>query len=391
MIKLDDLLLEMVERGSSDLFLKAGSPPYIRVDGQIVALDYSDLSPDATLTFARSIVTEGQWEAFSQIPELDLAVGVCGVGRFRVNIFRQRGSIGIVMRHISNPEFSFDDLHLPSVIKQLADRQRGLTLVTGMTGAGKSTTLAAMINHINQSRRCHIVTVEDPIEFLHHDKTAIINQREVGFDTMNFRDALRHVLRQSPDVILIGEMRDLETIQTAVSAAETGHSVFSTLHTTDATQTVERIINYFPAYLHNQIRMELSLCLNGIICQRLLPRKDGHGRVPAIEVMINNPTIKKLLLEGKTLDLGEQIAQGEYYGMQNFNQSLLKLIAKNLIDYATALAYATSPEELRLSYEGVGTGTMGQDLHSGKAPGASSAPPANGSAAGITLGSGYNS
>jgi twitching motility protein PilT len=357
MIKFEDLLVEMVERKASDLFIKAGSTPNVRVDGNIVPLDFGDLGPQDTERFAQAIMTEMQWHSFAEMPEMDLAIGLSGIGRFRVNVFRQRGTIGIVLRHISNPEFSFEELNLPPVVQAMASKMRGMTAVTGMTGSGKSTTLAAMINYINENRKCHIVTIEDPIEFLHSDKKAIVNQREVGFDTMNFRDALKHVLRQSPDVILIGEMRDLETIQTAISASETGHLVLSTLHTTDAVQTIERIINYFPAYLHNQIRMELSLCLNGIVCQRLLPRKDSKGRVPAIEVMINTPTIKKLLHEGKTTEIGEHIVQGEYYGMQTFNQSLIRLINTGLISYQIAVAYATSPEELRLAYEGLTSGT----------------------------------
>lgn len=357
MINLEDLLIEMIERGSSDLFIKAGSPPHIRVDGLITPMDYGDLTPTQSEHFARQIMNEGQWESFSDVPEMDMAVGLSGVGRFRVNCLRQRGSIALVFRHINNPEFSFDELNIPAVVQEMADKQRGMTLVTGMTGAGKSTTLAAMINHINQTRRCHIVTIEDPIEFLHHDRQAIINQREVGFDTLNFSDALRHVLRQSPDVILIGEMRDLETIQTSVAAAETGHLVFSTLHTTDAVQTIDRVIYYFPAYLHNQIRMELSLCLNSIVCQRLLPNKSGKGRIPALEIMIVTPMIKKLLLEGRTLEIIKHIEDGEYYGMQTFNQSLIQSIQKGLIDFKTALDYATSPDELRLAYEGLGTGT----------------------------------
>ena len=357
MIKLEDLLQEMVERRASDLFIKAGSPPNIRVDGAILQLDYSDMSAAETSEIARIVMNDAQWSNFSDVPEMDLAIGVSGLGRFRVNCYRQRGSVGMVLRHISNPEFSFEQLHLPAIVRTLSERKRGMTLVTGMTGSGKSTTLAAMVNHINEVRKCHIITVEDPIEFLHQDKRAIINQREVGFDTMNFNDALRHVLRQSPDVILIGEMRDLETIKTAVSAAETGHMVFSTLHTTDAVQTIDRIINYFPAYLHNQIRMEMSLCLNGIICQRLLPRRDGKGRVPSIEIMVNTPTIKKLLFEGRTMEIVEHIAEGEYYGMQTFNQSLLHLIHESLISYEIALAYASSPEELRLAYEGMNSGS----------------------------------
>jgi twitching motility protein PilT len=357
MINLEDLLMEMVERGSSDLFLKVGSPPNMRLDGQIIPMDYSDLLPQDTETFARGVMNDPQWIAFSEVPEMDLAIGLSGVGRFRVNCFRQRGTIGLVLRHISNPEFSFTELKLPDVVKSLSDKLRGMTLVTGMTGSGKSTTLAAIINHINENRKCHIVTVEDPIEFLHQDKRAIINQREVGFDTINFCDALKHILRQSPDVILIGEMRDLETIQTSISAAETGHMVYSTLHTTDAVQTIERIINYFPAYLHNQIRMELSLCLNGVLCQRLLPCKTGVGRVPAVEVMVNTPMIKKLLLEGKTTEIGEHVQQGAYYGMQTFNQSLLELIKEDMITYEMALAYATSPEELKLAYQGFNSGS----------------------------------
>jgi twitching motility protein PilT len=357
MIKFEDLLIEMTERKASDLFIKAGSPPNVRVDGHIVPLDFGDLSPQESERFAQAMMTEQQWRMFAEMPEMDLAIGLSGIGRFRVNVFRQRGTIGIVLRHISCPEFSFDELNLPPVVQNLSEKMRGMTAVTGMTGSGKSTTLAAMINYINEHRKCHIVTIEDPIEFLHSDKKAIVNQREVGFDTLNFRDALKHVLRQSPDVILIGEMRDLETIQTAISAAETGHLVLSTLHTTDAVQTIERIINYFPAYLHNQIRMELSLCLNGIVCQRLLPRKDGKGRVPAIEVMINTPTIKKLLHEGKTTEIGEHIASGEYYGMQTFNQSLIKLINAKLIGYETAIDYAASAEELRLAFEGLTSGT----------------------------------
>jgi twitching motility protein PilT len=356
-VLLDDLLAEMAERGASDMFLKAGSPPSLRVDGQIVPMDYGDLMPPDCETFARGIMAESQWESFQAVPEMDLAIGLSGVGRFRVNCYRQRGSIGLVLRHISNPEFSFKELRLPDAVQGLADRLRGMTLVTGMTGSGKSTTLAAMINHTNENRKCHIVTIEDPIEFLHQDKLAIVNQREVGFDTQSFTDALKHVLRQSPDVILIGEMRDLETIQTAVSAAETGHLVFSTLHTTDAVQTVERVINYFPAYLHSQIRLELSLCLNGIICQRLLPRKGGRGRVPAVEVMINTPMIRKILLEGDTTEMVEHIIDGAFYGMQSFNQALLELINTGVIDYETGLDYATSREELRLNYEGLGSGT----------------------------------
>jgi twitching motility protein PilT len=357
MIKLEDLLMEMVERGASDLFLKAGGAPYTRVDGQIQPLDYEEMSPNETEQVANQIMSEPQWRRFQDVPEMDLALGMSGIGRFRVNCFRQRGTVGIVFRHISNPDFSFGALNLPPAVERLANMKRGLILVTGMTGAGKSTTLAAIINHINQSRKAHIVTVEDPIEFLHQDMMSIISQREVGFDTKSFRDALKHVLRQSPDVILIGEMRDLETMQTAISAAETGHLVLSTLHTTDAVQTVERIINYFPAYLHPQVRLDLSLCMNGVISQRLLPHKSGTGRVPAAEILISTPVIKKLLHEGRTLEMVEHMREGEHVGMQTFNQSLMMLIKANLVAYGDALMYASSPDELRLVHEGLGSGS----------------------------------
>lgn len=355
-VRLDDLLVEMVEKGASDLFLKAGVAPHIRVDGKIQSLDYGDLTFDETQDIAYKMMTEEQIERFEKVPEMDLALGIHGVGRFRVNLFRQRGSVAMVFRHIKNPTFRFEDLHLPMAVKLLAEKQRGLVLVTGTTGSGKSTTLAAMINHINAHRKCHIVTVEDPIEFLHQDREAIISQREVGFDTKTFADALRHVLRQAPDVILIGEMRDLETVQTAIAAAETGHLVLSTLHTIDAVQTVERIINFFPAYLHSQIRMEMSLGLQGVISQRLLPRKRGNGRVPACEILIATPMIKKLLNEGKTMELLPAIEEGLHWGMQTFNQSLHNLIQQDLVAFETALMYATSPEELKLMVEGITSG-----------------------------------
>lgn len=357
MIKLEDMLSEMVARGASDLFLKAGGAPNMRIDGSITPMDFGDLMPQDCDDIASQIMTENQWQRFQETPEMDLALGLSGLGRFRVNCFRQRGSVGIVFRHISNPDFSFEALGLPGAVKDIAEKKRGLSLVTGMTGAGKSTTLAAIINHINQTRHCHVITIEDPIEFLHQDNLSIVCQREVGFDTKNFRDALKHVLRQSPDVILIGEMRDLETVQTAISAAETGHLVFSTLHTTDAIQTIERIINYFPAYLHQQVRLDLSLCLLGVVSQRLLPMKGGSGRVPAAEIMINTSSIKKLIHEGKTLEIPEFMSDGAHVGMQTFNQSLLALIRENRVTYEMALMYATSPDELRLAYEGVGTGS----------------------------------
>ncbi len=362
--KVDDLLQDMVEHNASDLFLKAGQRPCMRVDGDIVMTDYSEMTMDETHSIALQLMTEEQAEFFGQTSEMDLAVGVRGVGRFRVNVFRQRGSTGLVFRYVSNPSFSFDELNLPLAVRDLAERRRGMALVTGTTGSGKSTTLAAIIHHINHMRKCHIVTVEDPIEFLHQDELAIINQREVGFDTKSFNEALRHVLRQSPDVILIGEMRDLETISTSIAAAETGHLVLSTLHTIDAVQTVERIINYFPAYLHPQIRLELSLSLNGVISQRLLPLASGKGRIPAVEVMMVTSTIRKLLHEGKTLELPQHIEAGHNTGMQTFNQSLLQLYRTKRIKMEDALLYATSPDEFRLMADGIASGVKQREFGS---------------------------
>ena len=355
-IRLDDLLHDMVERNSSDLFIKAAAPPHVRVDGLLQPLDYGEFNVDEVQELAYGMMTEDQIQRFERVPELDLAIGVSGLGRFRINVFRQRGTVALVFRHITNPNFSFEDLNLPESVRMLSERHRGLILVTGTTGSGKSTTLAAMINHINQTRRCHIVTVEDPIEFLHQDNMALISQREVGFDTKSFQDALKHVLRQAPDVILIGEMRDVETVQTAIAAAQTGHLVLSTLHTIDATQTVERIINFFPAYLQQQIRMEMALGLQGVICQRLLPMASGQGRAPAVEIMVNTPYIRKLLHEGKTLELLPQIEEGRHWGMQTFNQSLYDLVRARKITLEDALSYATSPEELKLMIEGIRSG-----------------------------------
>ena len=364
MVELETLLGEMVERNASDLFLKAGSRPSMRIDGKIELTDYEEVTVEDSISLSQNLMTEKQWEQFEERPEMDLAIGVRGIGRFRVNVFRQRGSVGMVFRHVSSTSMSFEELHLPPAVQVLSDRHRGLILVTGTTGSGKSTTLAAMINHINEERRCHIVTIEDPIEFLHGDKTSIISQREIGFDTMDFSDALKRGLRQGADVILIGEMRDPEPIQTAIAAAETGHLVLSTLHTIDAVQTVERIINYFPAYLHPQIRMELGLCLQGVISMRLLPMASGKGRVPALEIMIGTPLIRKLLHEGKTLELPQYIEQGGHVGMQTFNQSLLKLYDAKIITMQDALAYATSPDEFKLMAEGIASGVRAKEFDS---------------------------
>lgn len=356
-VSIRNLLQEMCEKGASDLFLKAGVSPSMRVDGMIdIMVDYAPLTTDQTQEIAFGMMNEKQMKEFQETNELDLALGIPGTGRFRVNIYRQRGSVGLVARHIPNPTFDFEDLHLPPVVKALAGLRRGLILVTGTTGSGKSTTLAAMINYINAHRKCHIVTIEDPIEFLHQDAMALVSQREVGFDTSSFAEALRHVLRQSPDVILIGEMRDQDTIHTAISAAETGHLVLSTLHTTDTVQTVERIINYFPSYLHQQIRLELSLCLRGVISQRLLGLAGGKGRIPATEALVVTPTIRKIIYEGKTFELKPLIAEGAHTGMMTFDQSLLRLYRERLITMEEAMTHATSPDEFRLAASGIATG-----------------------------------
>lgn len=357
MVKLEVLLREMVERNASDLFLRVGARPMLRVDGIIVETDFPQVSIAEAQNIAFSLMSEEQRKRFEENPDEDLAVGVKGIGRFRVNLFKQRGTIGMVFRYVRNPELSFEELNLPPAVKSLAEVQRGLILVTGTTGSGKSTTLAAMINHINNIRRAHILTIEDPIEFLHQDNIAIISQREVGFDTASFYEALKHVLRQSPDVILIGEIRDVETVNTAISAAISGHLVMSTLHTIDAVCTVERIINFFPTYLHHQVRMDLSICLAGVISQRLLPRSNDEGRVPAVEIMINTPTIRKLIFEGKILEIQQYIEGGEHVGMQTFNQSLYYLHKRGLITYEEAMRFASSPDEFRLLVEGIASGT----------------------------------
>ncbi|HBF35318.1 TPA: type IV pili twitching motility protein PilT [Candidatus Sumerlaeota bacterium] len=359
---IDNLLRDMYERRASDLFIKAGQVPTVRVDGIILPLSDQIMSASDAENYAYEIMSDTQKSEFIKTSELDLAIGAKGIGRFRVNVFRQRGSVAMVLRHIPAPEFDFDRLNLPPAVKTLADRRRGMVLVTGTTGSGKSTTLACMMYHINKTRKCHIITIEDPIEFLHSDNMSIISQREIGIDTESFGAGLRHVLRQSPDVILIGEMRDLETIQTCIASAETGHLVFSTLHTTDAVQTVERIINYFPGYLQHQIRMELSLTLQGVISQRLLPLQNGKGRVPATEVMVVTPIIKKLLYDGKTLELKDYIQDGAHVGMMTFDQSLLGLYHRNLITMEEALSHATSPDEFRLAADGISSGIKAKDF-----------------------------
>ncbi|HEY5996136.1 MAG TPA: type IV pilus twitching motility protein PilT, partial [Candidatus Deferrimicrobiaceae bacterium] len=324
-MELDDILRAAVKYGASDIHLKVGLPPVCRINGKLVPLKVPEpLGPADLESISGRVVSADQKVRFAQNHELDCAYSVSGLGRFRVNVFQQRGTMGMVFRVISVGVPSFEDLHLPKVLEKIALEQRGLVLCTGTTGCGKSTTLASIVEHINIHRSCHVITIEDPIEFLHRDKKSIVNQREVEVDTRSFAAALRSALRQDPDVILVGEMRDYETIETAITAAETGHLVLSTLHTLDATETVNRIISVFPPHQQKQIRLQLSGVLKAVISMRLVPRADGHGRVPACEVMIATPFIRDCIInKDKTKLIHEAIAAGvSQYGMQTFDQSI---------------------------------------------------------------------
>jgi twitching motility protein PilT len=355
-MKLHDILATGLQAKASDIHLKAGIPPVYRIDGALRPLGKMPrMTPEATLKIAVEIMNEGQREHFEEHHEMDLAYGVPGLGRFRVNVFSQRGSVSMVMRSIPFGVKTLEELYLPPGLKKIAKNNRGLVLVTGATGTGKSTTLAAMIDYVNNNRTAHIVTIEDPIEFLHRDKKSIINQREIGYDTNNFSVALKSALRQDPDVILVGEMRDAETIETALTAAETGHLVFSTLHTVDATETINRIISVFPPFHQRQIRLQLSSVIKGIVSQRLVPRADGEGRVPAVEVMVGTARTKELIdNKDKTKEIRDAIQQGFIsYGMQTFDQSLLSLLKKELITLEEALRQASNPEDLKLKMSGI--------------------------------------
>ena len=342
--------------GASDLHLRAGSYPVIRVNGELRPLSGVErLSQEETLEMAFSMMSNRQKQHFKEAYEVDIGYGVSGLGRFRVNIFQQRNSIGIVARVISDHIRNFAELGLPPILTKIADEQRGLILVTGTTGSGKSTTLAAMIDHINQTRNSHVVTVEDPIEFLHKDKKSFITQREVDVDTRSFAEALRGSLRQDPDVILVGEMRDLETIETALVAAETGHLVFSTLHTLDASETLTRIISAFPPYQQKSIRIQLAGLLKAVVSQRLMKSAKGNSRVPAVEVLISTPLIRDYILhEDKTSQIRDAIGAGtSQYGMQTFDQSLFYLYQSGLISLEEALRGSTNPDEFRLRLAGI--------------------------------------
>jgi twitching motility protein PilT len=355
-ISIDDLLRRAVENRASDLHLKVGNHPYLRVDGILNALtDIPRITPEEMLSMAFSMMTNRQKQKFKETAELDMAYGVAGLGRFRVNVFQQRGNVGMVLRVIPTKIRTIEELELPRVLSQVCEEQRGLILTTGTTGSGKSTTLAAMIDRINSLRAEHIITIEDPIEYLHRDKKGFINQREVEVDTSSFSTALRAALRQDPDVVLVGEMRDLETISTALLAAETGHLVLSTLHTLDATETIQRIIAVFPPPEQKQIRLQLAGTLKAVISQRLVRKADGTGRVPAVEVMICTGYIRDCIINpDKTRMIRDAIAAGtSQYGMQTFDQSLFDLYSRNLITLEEALMRASNPDDFRLRVQGV--------------------------------------
>jgi twitching motility protein PilT len=356
-MELNDILTVAIKGGASDIHLKAGLPPMFRIDGSLVPLkDARRLPPEEVGRMASSIMNNFQKQQFKDENELDLAYGVPGLGRFRVNVFLQRGTVGIVFRVIPFRILTIDQLNLPKILEKIASEERGLILVTGTTGSGKSTTLAAMIDYINAHRTSHIITIEDPIEFLIRDKRSIVNQREVGVDTKSFTRALRSALREDPDVILVGEMRDLETIEIAMTAAETGHLVMSTLHTLDAGETITRIVAAFPPYQQKQIRLQLGAILKGVVSQRLLPRADGRGRVAAVEILRATARVRELIEDkDRTKELGDAIAAGfTTYGMQTFDQSLMGLLSKRLITYDEAMRNATNPDDFALRVSGVG-------------------------------------
>ena len=359
-LNIDTLLRTACENKASDLHLKVGNYPYLRVDGELRALtQYPRLSSEDMLNMAFSMMTNRQKQKFKENAELDMAYGVAGLGRFRVNVFQQRGNVGMVLRVIPTKIRTLEELLLPHVIDKICQEKRGLVLVTGTTGSGKSTTLAAMVDRINSTRTDHIITIEDPIEFLHRDKKGFCNQREVEVDTPSFGSALRAALRQDPDVILVGEMRDLETIQTALLAAETGHMVFSTLHTMDATETIQRIIAVFPPPEQKQIRLQMASTLKAIISQRLVRKADGIGRAPAVEVLIATEYIRDCIINpDKTRLIHDAISSGvSQYGMQTFDQSLYDLYTQGLITLDEALGNSTNPDEFKLRIAGISNTT----------------------------------
>jgi twitching motility protein PilT len=364
-MQIDDLLRTAIERKASDLHLKVGNYPCLRVDGELRPITESPrVSPEDMLNMAFSMMSNRQKQRFKETADLDLAYGVAGLGRFRVNVFQQRGNVGLVLRVIPTKIRTIEELALPRIVGQICDERRGMVLVTGTTGSGKSTTLAAMVDRVNSVRPDHIITIEDPIEYLHRDKKGFVNQREVEVDTHSFGSALRAALRQDPDVILVGEMRDQETIGTALLAAETGHMVFSTLHTLDATETIQRIIAVFPPPEQKQIRLQMATTLKAVVSQRLVRKADGVGRVPAVEVLIATAFVRDCIVNpDKTKMIRDAIATGtSQYGMQTFDQSLYDLYTQGLVTYEEALHQATNPDEFKLRVSGISsTSDMARD------------------------------
>ncbi len=347
------LLQRAIQKDASDIHLKSSCPTYYRIDGEVEPQHEMVVSPQDVESFVEILLNEEQMRFFLKKGEIDLAFTEKGVGRFRVNIFRQRGQVSLVMRRIKTKMESFDELMLPEATLQLAEYVRGLVLVTGTTGSGKSTAMASILDHINERRKCHIVTIEDPIEFIHQDKKAVVNQREITIDTADFGSALKAAMRQDPDVLMVGEMRDLETFQAAISASETGHLVFSTLHTSNAKQTIDRIIDMFPVDQKDQVLSQLSQNLRAVMCLRLMQRMDGSGRVPCVELLMDTPAMRLLIREGRHSQLESAIQQGREIGMQTFNDSLHGLIRAKLISPEEGINTSENPEELNMMLQGI--------------------------------------
>lgn len=361
MLEFNELLRRVVRESASDLFLKVGSPPTLRIHGKIRFIQADAVSPADAERFLSELLKGRTDEADRN--EIDIAYDLPGVGRFRANVYRQMGNRSFAMRHIPSTVSTFEELELPSEsLRTLASLNRGLVLVTGVAGSGKSTTVAAIVSHINNHFNKHVVTLEDPIEYVFRDKRSIISQREIGVDTENYTQALKYVVRQSPDVIVIGEMRDRETMSAAIQAAETGHLVLSTLHTVNAQQTVERIISFFPPHQHQLIRLQLSMVLEGVVSQRLISRRDGRGRVPAVELMLRSPTVRDILYEGRTNELYKAIQDGEYFGSQTFNTALRRLYEAEKISLDDAMGAADNPDELKLAIRGIVKGGRSMDM-----------------------------
>ncbi|TXR58299.1 type IV pilus twitching motility protein PilT [Quadrisphaera setariae] len=356
-MSLDQHLRTLVELSGSDLHCKVGSPPRVRIDGRLRRLRAPELSPSDTERMAAQVLRADLVEEFARTNEADFAHSVPGLGRFRVNAYRQRGTVGLVFRRVSTQPVPLHELGLPDVVSSLALEPRGLVLVTGPTGSGKTTTLSSMIDHVNSTRECHIMTLEDPIEVLHPDKLGMVNQRELRVDTRDFASALRAAMRQDPDVILVGEMRDAETVRAALSAAETGHLVLSTLHTTDATETVTRIVDFFPPHEQQQVRLGLAGSLRGVVCQRLVQRADGQGRVVVLEVAVSTPRVAQAIADPSlTAGIHDVVADGAFYGMRTFDQSLVALVRDGVVAEADALAAASHPHDLAVELRRLGIG-----------------------------------